>query len=166
MLKKIILLTMFSCLILSSVYAKIPYDHSVASNVTVDFGIDAGLSLADRLAATEEKGDVLIVTYSLPKLKNAMGLLKERNITLVCHEQFISRARWIKNNYKNTTVYTMPELHAKVVLIAPDTVWIGSPNFGSSGWTESAVGMKDKRIYDYYYKRIMSMIKTKCNEIK
>lgn len=97
---------------------------------------------------------IIIVTYSLPLYdKYTIKILDKRptgkGITIVAHKQFEDRAGWLKKRYPELTIILVEEIHAKVVLIEPHTVWISSENFGKSTWLEASVGIHDKEVYDY-----------------
>lgn len=98
------------------------------------------------------KGDITIVTYSLPDTEYIENILNRRNgnLTLVFHEKFLSKANVLKRKYKNLKLYPMPDVHAKMVLIEPRTVLLSSANFGKSGWFEQTIGIHSEKAYEYY----------------
>ena len=156
----------FAALNFSAGEAAIPYDNIVVENVTIDVGMDEGLSFAGRLEKENSKGDLLIVTHNLPRIKAYAKTLSGRKFTMVCNEKYTREAQWLKDLYPEAKIYTMDMVNAKVLLIAPDIAWVGSPNFGSYGYVESGIGMKNKTVYDYYYKKINEMIAKSCKELK
>lgn len=95
-------------------------------------------------------GVVRIITYSLPNVEYAVNLLGKRpqNIFVVCHAKFIERARAIKKALPEIRIAIAEELHAKMLMIEPKTVYIGSSNFGHSNWQECEVGIRDNNVHD------------------
>lgn len=100
----------------------------------------------------KQTGSVYIITYSLPEIEYVQDCIAKRpsDIHIVCHSKFMERATTIKRLYPNVSVYLNAEVHSKVCLIAPSTVYIGSANFGVSHWHETIVGIRSKEALDWY----------------
>ena len=94
---------------------------------------------------------IIICTYSLPSLEYLKKIFGKRteNITLIAHEKFADKASHLKELYPDLEIILKPDVHAKYVLIEPDTVWMSSANFGSSGWFEQTIGIHDKDAYEF-----------------
>ena len=94
---------------------------------------------------------IIICTYSLPSLEYLKRIFDKRteNITLIAHEKFVDKASHLKELYPDLEIILKPDVHAKYVLIEPDTVWMSSANFGSSGWFEQTIGIHDKDAYEF-----------------
>ncbi len=96
------------------------------------------------------KGVVRIITYSLPEMDYVSEQLGRRpyDIFLLAHTKFLSRAKQIRQQFPLIRVVVHPEVHSKVLLIAPRTILISSANFGSSGWHETTIGFQSKEAHD------------------
>ena len=94
---------------------------------------------------------IIICTYSLPSLEYLKKIFDKRteNITLIAHEKFADKANYLKELYPDLEIILKPDVHAKYVLIEPDTVWLSSANFGSSGWFDQTIGIHDKDAYEF-----------------
>ena len=90
-------------------------------------------------------------TYSLPSLEYLKKIFDKRteNVTLIAHEKFADKASHLKELYPDLEIILKPDVHAKYVLIEPDTVWLSSANFGSSGWFDQTIGIHDKDAYEF-----------------
>lgn len=97
-------------------------------------------------------GKVIICTYSLPDLKYIQKILdkRSRNVTIIAHEKFEKKAMLLKRMYPFLHIHLRPDVHAKIVLVEPRSVWLSSANFGSSGWFEQTIGIHDKTAYSFY----------------
>jgi hypothetical protein len=94
---------------------------------------------------------VFISTYSLPDvdyIKNMFGSLSLENVTILAHKKFALQAVRIKFEFPEIRIFLEDDTHQKCALCEPDTVIIGSANFGHSGWKELSVGLKSKGAYD------------------
>lgn len=94
---------------------------------------------------------VFISTYSLPDvkyIKSMFGDLSLENVTILAHRKFALQAAAIKFEYPEVSIFFEDNIHQKCALCEPDTVIIGSANFGHSGWKELSVGLKSKGAYD------------------
>jgi len=115
-----------------------------------------------------QKGIVRIVTYSLPRIEYAKEQLGRRpyDIFIVCHTKFKRQALAIKRAFPSIRVATIPDVHSKVCLIEPRTVYIGSANFGNSGWHESIVGIRSQAAHDWYVLNSFDPLWLRCKEIQ
>ena len=97
---------------------------------------------------------IIICTYSLPNIEYMRKIFDKRseNMYLIAHEKFKTKADIIHSLYPNIKICLRPNVHAKYVLIEPETVWLSSANFGSSGWLENTIGIHSKEAYEYYEK--------------
>ena len=95
-------------------------------------------------------GTIRILTYSLPSLEYVDRQFQRRSMDtwLICHSKFVSRAQEIKRRFEFLRIAHRPDLHAKLLLVAPATLWIGSANFGSSHWEELMAGIHSRTAHD------------------
>ena len=100
-------------------------------------------------------GKITICTYSLPDLPYIQQILDKRpyDITLIAHERFRDKAEILMDRYPDLEIHLRPNVHAKYVLIEPQTVWLSSENFGQSGWFEFALGIHSKELYKLMLER-------------
>jgi len=100
----------------------------------------------------KQTGTVRIVTYSLPDLPYARQQLgrRPRDIFLLCHSQFRDQACQIKKALPQVHIATNDQCHSKVCLIAPNTIYIGSANFGKSDWHETLIGVRSQQAHEWY----------------
>ena len=84
------------------------------------------------------KGVATIVTYSLPSLNEIEEILDKRTIgvTIIANSKFEKKAMRIQDHYPDLKIILRPDVHAKMLLVAPEIVWLSSANFGNSGWFE------------------------------
>ena len=101
-------------------------------------------------------GRVIICTFSLPDLEYIQKILDKRSkgVTIIAHERFSDRARILKNKYPDLQIICRSDVHAKIVLIEPCTVWLSSANFGKSGWFEHTIGIHSKEAFNFYLRAI------------
>lgn len=98
------------------------------------------------------KGNVYISTFSLPDLPYAQKILKKRpcDIYIIAHSMFHAKALAIKDAFPDIRIALRDNIHAKMVLAEPKTVWLSSANFGKSGWIEHGIGMHSPEAFDFY----------------
>src|SRR6266702_8209912 len=120
-----------------------------------DIKLCTGGSWATKLCGLnqgKQKGIVRIMTFSLPH----MGYVKEQferrpyDIFLIAHSKFLGRAQRIKSTFPDIRVAVHDEMHSKLLLIEPQTVYISSANFGNSGWHESSIGLHSQEAHEWY----------------
>lgn len=99
-----------------------------------------------------QTGQVRILTYSLPDLAYVTKQLGRRpkDVAMICHARFRDRAIAVKARFPGIEISLSIRLHAKLLLIAPDTVYVTSANFGESDWDELGVGVRSKAGHDWY----------------
>lgn len=96
-------------------------------------------------------GRIIICTYSLPNIEYLRRIFDKRsdNILIIAHEKFQAKAAELKREYPGLQIVLKPDVHAKFVLIEPETVWLSSANFGSSGWFEQTIGLHSEAAYRF-----------------
>lgn len=100
----------------------------------------------------KQSGRVRIVTYSLPDIDYAKKQIgrRPRDLFIVCHEKFKDQAEQLKRAFPDVQIAVNERVHSKVCLIAPETVYIGSANFGLSRYHETEVGIRSEEAHDWY----------------
>lgn len=103
------------------------------------------LSQIGRPSQSDKK--LYIATYSLPDLDYVVEVLAHRptghNVFLMANAKFQAQALQLLNYFPEMQIRLHPKMHCKFVLIEPETVFIGSANFGRSRWYETMIGLKD-----------------------
>jgi len=115
----------------------------------------------------KQQGIVRIITYSLPNFEYIKQQFERRpyDIFLIAHMKFHNRARQIKMAFPRVRLALHREVHSKVLLIEPHTVYISSANFGDSGWHETSIGLHSKEAYDWYLETQFAPLWDSCDEI-
>jgi phosphatidylserine/phosphatidylglycerophosphate/cardiolipin synthase-like enzyme len=98
-----------------------------------------------------QSGVVRLLTYSLPSMSYVTRQFSRRpkDIWVICHSKFEGRALELKSAFPDIRIAVHDSLHAKVLTIEPATVWLGSANFGDSGWVEVMAGIRSKPAHDH-----------------
>ena len=93
----------------------------------------------------------------MPNSKHIDRILqkKSENVTLICNSKFAADAKRLKRKYPSIHLIMRWDIHAKMVLIEPDIVWLSSANFGCSEWFEESIGIHSELAYKFYIKQLM-----------
>lgn len=96
------------------------------------------------------QGALCIMTHHLPNPEYIAKILSKRphNIFILANQDARENAVLIKNQFPNVRIALHPKMNAKVVLVAPETVWVSSSDFGETKMIESAVGLHSKDVYN------------------
>lgn len=99
-----------------------------------------------------QTGIMRIITYSLPNIGYVKKQFERRpkDIFLIAHSSFQDKAEKIKEMFPDIRIALHKEVHSKVLLIEPNTIYISSANFGNSGWHEANIGLHSKEAHDWY----------------
>lgn len=116
----------------------------------------------------KQKGILRIITYTLPDIENVINIFNKRpyNIFLICHSASKQKASDLKKEFPKIKIATNSKVHSKVVLIEPNTVYISSANFARSGWHETSIGIRSKKIHNSYLENSFIPLWNKSEEIK
>lgn len=110
---------------------------------------------------------VFICTYSLPDIKYIFDTLDFRgsgkNVFIFCNSKFRDQAEAIKIGFPDIKIFLTPRMHAKMILIEPETVWLSSQNFGNSHWCEFALGTHSRELYDTLLSSLKFVMTNKTN---
>ena len=110
--------------------------------------------------------EIIIVSFSLGDMDYIEKILSKRpngrNITLICSTNYYRNAQILKKHLPEMRVFVHPKAHAKLVLYAPETVWISSENIGHKVKSfDATVGIKDRRVYDHYHSQVESLLRSR-----
>lgn len=104
-------------------------------------------------AIGRKEKDLIVVTFSLPhgdsELTRRLLATREGKTVLIYNSKFSDNP--VLENLRKAGVITIgkEDVHAKMALISPDVVSVGSENFPYSAWFECGISVKDKSAYDY-----------------
>lgn len=115
------------------------------------------IDFIEMFSEIDESKEIDIVTYSFFDEEFVKNLLKgKKNVRVLLssnHKKSSDYKTIIENACLGADVKLTDKTHAKIVLIAPDFVYLGSQNIGDSDWFQAGVLFKnDVVIYDYYKK--------------
>lgn len=99
-----------------------------------------------------QKGEVFIITYSLPDMDyiEVQFARRPEQIQIICHSRFIKRAIQVKRRFPDIQIAVSDSVHSKVLIIAPETLYVSSANFGHSGWHETTMGIRSIEAAAWY----------------
>ena len=83
-----------------------------------------------------------------------MLLYREPDITLIANSRFVNEISVLHELYPQAHYFICDNVHAKMVLAEPETVWLSSANFGNSHWFEHTIGIHSKEVFEFYKKEL------------
>lgn len=100
----------------------------------------------------KHKGAARIVTYSMPDLDFISEHCGRRTgeLWVICHSSFKRRAIALKSAFRHIHVAVKDHIYAKVLLVAPETVYVTNAHFGGGGRHGVAVDMRAAAAYDAF----------------
>lgn len=104
----------------------------------------------------KQSGVVRIMSYSLPDIDYVRTQVGRRpyNIMLLGHSKFYGKAIALRCAFPDIDIRLTDTMHSKVLAIEPRTLYIGSANFGNSGWHETMIGVRSEDAHDYFVSEI------------
>lgn len=108
-----------------------------------------------------------VITYSLPDewyLENFFSK-RSHDFYVICHAKFYQRAAAIKDKYPLLNIAVCNDVHSKICLIEPATVYISSANWGNSHWHETTIGIRSSEAYDWYLNQSFNPLWDRCRVI-
>ena len=112
-------------------------------------------------------GPILIMTGSLPDpeyISRTLGK-RPRDIFIIANADAQKEARALKQRFPDVRVALHHNNNAKVVLVAPDTVWVSSADFGKTTRIESTVGLHSSAVFNKTRESLFSWIWAEATEI-
>lgn len=94
-------------------------------------------------------GPVYIMTNTLPNLEYISKIIgkRPRDIFIIANTSAHYEAQQLKNQFPMLQIALNDRMNAKVVLVAPETVWISSADFGKTDKIESAIGLHSSKAF-------------------
>ncbi|PKG37004.1 hypothetical protein [Psychromonas sp. Urea-02u-13] len=113
-------------------------------------------------------GCLRIMTHHLPNLDYIAKIINKRpiDIFIIANEDARDNAQMLKNKFPNVHIALHPNMNAKVVLIAPETVWVSSSDFGKTKMLESTIGLHSKMAHDKALKSLFQKEWSKSTELE
>lgn len=113
-------------------------------------------------------GPIYIMTGRLPDPQYISRMLGKRphNIFIVADASAHDEARALKTIFPAICIALHPNCNAKAVLIAPETVWVSSSDFGKTTKVESAVGLHSTVAFNRTFESLFKTLWAESTEIK
>lgn len=113
-------------------------------------------------------GPIFVMTGLLPDTAYISQIIGKRpsDIFIIANSAAQASAQSLKRSFPNIRIVLHPKNNAKVVLVAPDTVWVSSSDFGKSDQIESAVGLHSEALYKRTLDALFNKIWTESQEIQ
>lgn len=118
------------------------------ADAKMSIGASTWASRLSQLGKASE--EIPILTHSLSDIDYITNILDKRpiDIWILAHVSAEREARVMKAKLPRLGIALRREIGAKAVLVAPETVWISSSDFGKAGKLESAVVLEVPRGLD------------------
>jgi hypothetical protein len=112
-------------------------------------------------------GPVSILTGALPDPEYISQILKKRprDVFIIASTSAEAEAKLLKSRFPAIRIAIHPNNNAKVVLVAPDTVWVSSSDFGMTKKIESAVGIHSTFVYSKTLESLFSKVWAEATEV-
>lgn len=112
-------------------------------------------------------GPILIMTGSLPDpeyISQTLGK-RPRDIFIIANVDAQREARRLKLRFPEVRIALHRNNNAKVVLVAPDTVWVSSADFGETTQIESTVGLHSSTVFKRTRESLFNRVWAEATEI-
>jgi len=112
-------------------------------------------------------GRVCIMTGALPDLEYISQIVgkRPRDMFIIANTRALLEAKQLKSRFPLLRIALHPETNAKVVLVAPETVWVSSSDFGKTDQIESAVGLHSIAVYNRTLESLFNTVWAKATEL-
>jgi len=113
------------------------------------------------------EGPICIMTGALIDVDYISQIIQKRpnNIFIIANTDARDQAIFLKSKFPSIRITLHSNNNAKVVLIAPDTVWVSSSDFGKTKKIESAVGLHSSIVYQKTLDMLFNKIWIESKEI-
>lgn len=116
-------------------------------------------------------GHICVMTRTLPGTDYISDIVgkRPRNISIIANCEARSAAEILKNRFPDVHVALHAKNNAKVVLIAPGTVWVSGADFGEgegSDWIDAAVGMHSEDLFKRTYEDLFLKLWRESQELE
>lgn len=112
-------------------------------------------------------GPILIMTGALPDSEYIAQTLgkRPRDIFIIANASAQNEAKTLKRRFPDVRIALHLNSNAKVVLVAPDTVWVSSADFGRTTQIESAVGLHSISVFKKTQESFFNKVWAEATEI-
>lgn len=112
-------------------------------------------------------GPIFIMTGALPDVEYISRIIgkRPRDISIIANTCASLEARQLKSRFQLIRIALHPKTNAKVVLVAPGTVWVAIADFGKTDQIESAVGLHSATVYKKTLESLFNPMWTKATEL-
>jgi hypothetical protein len=112
-------------------------------------------------------GPILIMSGSLPDPDYISQILgkRPRDIFIIANADANREARMLKLRFPDVRIALHRNTNAKVVLVAPDTVWVSSADFGKTTQIESVIGLHSNNVFERTRETIFKKVWVDASEI-
>lgn len=76
--------------------------------------------------------------------------LNRKNFFIIYNTICNDKINKLRQKLPKATFLPLKDFHAKLILIEPDEVWIGSSNLSNSNWMDADVGIKNAKAYHFF----------------
>lgn len=113
-------------------------------------------------------GPIFVMTGLLPDPDYISQIIgkRPRDFFIIANSDAEADARYLKRRYPNIRIVLHSKTNAKVVLVAPGTVWVSSSDFGKSDQIESAVGMHSDVLYRKTLDKLFNRVWAESREVQ
>lgn len=94
-------------------------------------------------------GPLFVMTRLLPNVDYIAEIVgkRPRAISILAHAEASDNARLLKLLFPQIEIALHRRNNAKMVLVAPQTVWISTSDFGKSGEIETGIGIHSPEVF-------------------
>ncbi|BBB66538.1 hypothetical protein UNDYM_2285 [Undibacterium sp. YM2] len=114
------------------------------------------------------KGALYIMTNLLPNPDYIAKIISKRaeNIFIIANEAARQNALQIKRAFPKVRIVLHPKMNAKLVLLAPETVWVATSDFGKTDMVETAIGLHSATVFNRALETLFNIEWAKSIEIQ
>lgn len=120
-----------------------------------------------RLSQLARMGPMFVMTRLLPNLEYIGRIVgkRPRDIYILASTEAEADARQLKAQFPGIRIALHHNVNAKVVLVSPNIIWLGSSDFGESKKIESAVGLHSDIVFSKTINSLFNPIWSQAREI-
>lgn len=133
---------------------------------------DAKLSIgastwSTRLSQLARMGPMYVMTRMLPNLDYVGRILgkRPREIYIIASTEAEADACRLKAQFPEIRIVLHDNVNAKIVLVAPNIIWLGSSDFGESKEIESGIGLHSDLAFSKAVTSLFEPVWLKSREI-
>lgn len=104
-------------------------------------------------------GTIRVMTNLLPNTDYVSKIISKRpyDIFIIASSAAREDALIIKNNFPGVRIALQQKMNAKVVFVAPETIWVSSSDFGETKLIESAIGLHSAEVHDRAIEKLFNV---------